>query len=124
MTRVYVAGKFEEKPEVRRVQDLVRAAGHTVSCDWTVHDDSGVPADERAGYLQRCAQEDWSGVERADAVLVLNHPNLHGGMLEVGLALAGGRDVLLVGRPLRDSIFFYLPEVRCFDTAEQAVEAL
>ncbi|KKM08289.1 hypothetical protein LCGC14_1725420, partial [marine sediment metagenome] len=33
--RIYVAGKFQEKTAVRRVQAILRGAGHTITHDWT-----------------------------------------------------------------------------------------
>ena len=36
--RIYVAGKWQEKPQVRAVQEALIAAGHTITHDWTAHD--------------------------------------------------------------------------------------
>lgn len=83
---VYVAGKFEETPLVRSVQDAILEAGFSISHDWTPLDawaeGSNVPTDVQHGI--RCAAADLRGVRAAKIVVVIPHPHMKGGYVEVG----------------------------------------
>lgn len=122
--RVYVAAKFEEATRARGVMAELEIAGHTITHDWTGEDIERFPRD--AAYRQRCAEEDLRGVRTADAVVVLNHPLLFGGAAEMGMACLLGLPVYVVGRHIRENIFYNLPNVvTLFDDADvvPAIEA-
>lgn len=122
--KVYVGAKFEEKGNAREAQAALRALGHEITFDWTVEDDSGLSGDERELYWRACGANDVDGVRRADAVLLLNHPLAFGTMVEFGLALAWGKPIFLVGADIRNTVFFWVPGIRRFNTVEQAVRAI
>lgn len=124
---VYVAGKFEEGVRVREVQEKLRLLGFEVTHDWTREDPAGRTGVELEVYLQHCALKDVEGVETADFLLVLNHDRAFGAMVEMGLGLAWGRVIYLVGPQIRDNIFFHLPPghgMRCFPDVETALAAI
>lgn len=124
---VYVAGKFEEGPRIREVQERLRLMGFEVTHDWTREDPAGRTGDDLAAYLQACAEKDVRGVEDADFLLVLNHDRAFGAMTEMGLGLAWGRVIYLVGPQIRDNIFFHLPAeagMRLFPDVETALAAI
>lgn len=105
--RVYVAAKFEEAPNVQKVYEKLRARGHKITYDWTNED-----ADKFknvAGYAEGCAWKDYWGVKECDAVLLFNHDRLFGGATEMGIALGVGIPVYVVGRSIRENIFFNMP---------------
>jgi hypothetical protein len=115
--KIYVCSKFEEKPRCRAMQELLRNAGHEITLDWTQFEDppgwdgdvaTATPA--QAEFLCGCAQKDWAGVLNADLVVVLTHPNLRGGLIEMGIAIANGIPVIAVGPHYR-TVFFLLPDV-------------
>lgn len=63
----------------------------------------------------------------ADALLLLNHDRAFGAMVEMGMAIARGIPVFVVGHKIRDNIFFHLNSdfgVYLFDTVEEAIQAL
>lgn len=102
---VYVAGKWEEKERVRAVQAEVESCGWGVSHDWTNGDASRIPEE---------AEADLDGVDGCDAFLLLWHPNLRGGLAELGAALALGKAVVVVGAPADcegTCIFYQHPRV-------------
>lgn len=105
--KIYVAAKFEEGPKVQKVYEKLRARGHKITHDWTTED-----ADKFKnvnGYSEQCAKSDYYGVLEADAVLLFNHDRLYGGATEMGIAIAAGVPVYVVGREIRENIFFNLP---------------
>lgn len=121
----YVASKFENKEEVRRVQKLLREAGHSITHDWTVEDATGLTGEVLEAYLRRCAEKDLAGVENCDFLFLLNYLHCAGSYTEFGMALALRRLVVVVdGRDPTKSrnIFFHLPNVYHFTSVEAAVD--
>lgn len=117
--KIYVVGKFEDVYEVRKVMHFLEGRGHEITHDWTPMNDSAIEGAERLDYRRACAHADIVGVVEAEAILVLNHPNLHGGMLEIGYALAIARPIYLVDRAARDSVFFEIADVHtCANLAD------
>lgn len=103
--KIYVAGKFEEKRAVRQLQDALIAEGHSITYDWTKHEDA--TADKAS-----CAVNDLVGVVDADAIILLWHPGLKGGLVELGAALALEKVTIVVGCPKdQPCIFFHHPEI-------------
>jgi nucleoside 2-deoxyribosyltransferase len=126
--KVYVAGKFQEKERVRRVQALVREYGHEITCDWTVEDDSLFDGEALRAYWRRCAQDDVAGVRACDALILLPHARGKGLWVELGIALALNKRVIVVGFDGDDShqpcIFCKLPQVEWAPDGQAAVEML
>lgn len=69
--RVYVAGRWTRKDEVRRVQQMLRGAGHEITHDWTQAEDPARdwPPAYVAKYLAEQASDDLTGVQDADVVV-------------------------------------------------------
>ena len=89
MSRVYVAGKWEDREKVRRVQARLRALGDTITHDWT--NSREIDREE--------ALRDIEGVKQCDMlVAVLSEEYNHRGTwVEIGAALALGRPVYIIG---------------------------
>lgn len=122
---VYVAGKFEETAAVRAVQQRVRDLGCSISHDWTGEDPAGRTGAELEAFLAGCAQADMDGVLDADLIIVLNHDRLFGGAVEMGMALAYGKIVMVIGPQVRDNIFFHLASgPLLYPDAETCLQAL
>lgn len=124
---IYVAGKFEEKARVREVQRQLEDLQYYITHDWTKEDAGTLQGDALEAYLAQCAANDYTGVRDADAVLVLNHDRAFGAMSEMGMAIAWGIPVFVVGHKIRDNIFFHLGSdygVYCYDTVDEAIEAI
>ncbi len=124
---VYVAGKFEEVAAVRAAQAALQDAGFGITHDWTGESSAGKSPEEIGPFLEICAENDYVGVTEADAVLLLNHDRAFGAMVEMGMAIARGIPVFVVGHKIRDNIFFHLNSdfgVYLFDTVEEAIQAI
>ena len=103
--RVYVAGKWEEKERVRQVQTLLRKAGHTITFDWT----------KSAGLgLEKQASRDTVGVLTADAFVGVFEKDLpyRGAYTELGMAIATGIPIYILGHAADLNIFVNLPRVK------------
>lgn len=126
--KVYVAAKWERKDDARACFAELRRFGHVITHDWTAEDDAGMtPGPEHDSYLAKCADLDVQGVCRADALIVLHHDALAGGLVEMGMALAfQDRPVIVVGAAgaARQPIFYRLPRVAHVATMEEAVVML
>lgn len=122
---IYVAGKFEAKEEVRRVQNLLIDGGHTISSDWTQESTEGLEGEALQAYLAECAVKAVNGVLECDVMVLLTHELGKGMYTELGLAIAYGRVVYVVGRTR--NIFYNLPQdygIKIFGTVEAAISAL
>lgn len=111
--KFYIAAKFEDKENVHRAIQLLTEAGHTVPYDWT----ASTTADTEQ------ALKDLEGVKGADALLGLfteNH-NYRGAVMEVGMACALGKYVIIVGDWLDGCIFMHLYNVFRVNSIEKAV---
>jgi len=116
--KIYVAGKYEERRRIRRLMVELENMGHTISSDWTVH--------EMYHDLAVCAQEDYEGVRNCDAlVAIVDIPLKYQGLwVEVGLALAWGKRVLLVGEFGESCIFSKLPWISKYPTINDLLNHL
>lgn len=122
--RIYVASKFENTAEVWKVMDALKAAGHTITHDWT-HESVG----ERQGaeldlFLLDCAQKDMTGVETADALFVINHEKGKGMWTEMGMAIAWSKPVFFCCPERAYNIFCRLPGVEEFKTIDEGLQAI
>jgi len=106
---IYVAGKWEEKEAVRTVMAQLREAGHYITYDWTV-----IESDGTRKQVEEQAKADRAGVISADAFVGVFEKDLaySGALSEMGMALAMGIPVYLIGHAIDRNIFTKLPEVR------------
>lgn len=104
MSRVYVAGKFEDSERVREVQAELRDLGHEITYDWT----------RQAQVSVEQARADISGVMTADfLVMVLEKEYPYKGTwVEMGIAIGGGLPIFVLGSAwAKENIFLRLPSV-------------
>lgn len=127
MANVFVSGQIGDVTSVRRVQAAFRAAGHTITHDWTRNE----TGDQLLGGRQakfdqpeesaRRAVKDMQGVIDCDVYVICTDNQAPGkGMyVELGAALAlhATKDtpqIYLVGEMAHASIFYFHPAVvRC-----------
>ena len=120
MPKVYVAGKFEEAPLIRDIQELFCRRGWTITCDWTVDKPT-----EELDKLKSCAQRDYEGVETADLLVFFaaNKLPYRGAFVELGIALGKNIPTAIIGHGIDSCIFCNLPDVVKFDTVAQLMES-
>ncbi len=135
--RIYVAGKFQEKSQVKQVQIALKNVGHEITHDWTVHDmgrhESQEPTDVQIGAhwydpeeLARQALGDLRGVQTADVIVIcaINPHRYSGTLTEMGIALGCGHRVLIIGDCIDGNIFTWLPEVKVYPSVAEVIDAL
>lgn len=107
--KFYVATSMHNKSAARAAMDLIEASGHEVTHDWTWEDASsftqGTPVFE--AYLEHCGRQDLRGVQKADAVIVLAHPEMRDTRAELGIALGMGKPVFIVEPGKTHSVFYF-----------------
>lgn len=87
--KIYIASKFENWPNVRKLRDALIAAGHEITHDWT-----NTLGYDDAAHAAEIAEQERSGVLAADLVIVML-PGGFGTHTEMGMALAAGKRILL-----------------------------
>lgn len=130
--RIYVASKFQNKVNVKKLQNLLVLAGHEITLDWTAHDDSHLKGNEKYLYHMECAVECKRAVESADLLIFLaDKRRMAGAFVELGMAIGFGKPILLIGalgKEIQECIFFEMPPVEGqymhVDTIEEAVGAV
>jgi nucleoside 2-deoxyribosyltransferase len=97
--KIYVAGKWQEKAYIKDVMQRLESYSHTISYDWTKHNDG-----DDAKY---CAQNDLDGVASADIMIAIVQKSFpyKGVYVEIGAALALDKAVYLIGNGIKDCIF-------------------
>jgi nucleoside 2-deoxyribosyltransferase len=121
--RIYVASSFENKEEVRDLYTCLEILGHTITCDWTDHE-------EPYNYqqLQQWALDDAEGVEHCDALVALIAPGRtqQGTWCEIGMALAWGKPVTMIGiePTLGKPIFAHLPGIAFYPDLKTFIRVL
>jgi hypothetical protein len=116
--KIYVIGKWEEKPRVDAFMRKLERLGHEITYDWTRVD--GTKAD-----VVNEARNDLDGVLNAQLVVCLYHPKARGGLVEIGAALSNGKPVWLVGAPpLGEDTCVFLSLCNYIADEERALEAL
>ncbi len=95
---VYVASKFENYMRVREIQDQLRAAGHTITYDWT----------QCAVMDAVQARKDLFGVLDAEAVVLIVEEDLsyRGALVELGIAMGAAIPVYVLGTALDETCIF------------------
>ncbi|MDR1191799.1 MAG: hypothetical protein LBK60_09100 [Verrucomicrobiales bacterium] len=124
--KVYVAGPYSRKTELKQHAERLRAEGHVITASWLYRpevDDGGFGDEQKT----LAAAEDFVDIKRADAVLNFTEPpgtvNRRGGRhVELGLALAWGKAVVCVGEC--EHVFHYLSQIVWCGNVEAAASVL
>ena len=127
--KLYLAAKFEQKMEMRKIRNFLQNDGHEVTSRWIdvehEEDKSHTVTDEmRVEY----AAMDVADVLAADALIAFanprNEPAIGGGRhVEFGIALQAGRDIIVVG-PKGEHIFHWCQDVIHVDNVNDLANML
>ncbi len=127
MGKIYLAARYSRREELCGYREQLRGLGHTVTSRWLNGnhqvDDQGLSVEAAREERERFAREDHEDVMAADWHINFTEPprasNSRGGRhVELGLAIAAGQHVWIVGP--RENVFHCLPKVRVFDTWDEA----
>jgi nucleoside 2-deoxyribosyltransferase len=102
--------------EVRDVANFLEDAGHSITCPWWK---SKAPTVEEA-------QKDIQGIEDCDVVIGLfDKPYIYkGAILELGMAYAWNKHILIIGNELDSMIFMLLPRFIKVKNLKQALKVM
>lgn len=127
--RIYVASRFKNYRESRRLMDELTGMGHTITCDWTRTDEF----DEHGELLLTetqfevtpvqqfvYAHQDMRGVFECDTLVLLADDDMCGAYMEVGMAIILSKTVCVIEMK-RWTIFYSLPNVRLFGSREEFI---
>lgn len=123
--RIYIAGASSEPERVRRWMNAARAQGWYLTLDWLALVDAQGTAN--AGMCdedrESAAAADWRAVREADVIWVLAPERASiGAWVELGMAIALGKRIVLSGSTRERTIFGALGAE--YSTDELAFEAL
>lgn len=127
--KIYVAARFYEKDEVRRIYRLLLAKDHQITADWTLHENIK-PYSQNPVIAGEYASEDIDGVTSSDAFILLTGEKVGGGVSsELGAAIASYEafehpKIYIVGPYFDNSVMYYHPAVNRRDTIEEVLSEL
>lgn len=126
--KFYIASRFGNKDRVREVYEALRAKGHEITTDWTVHT-AIKPYGNNVDLAKEYAMEEVSGVGDCDVFILLGDEGGTGMYIEMGMALSratkeGTPKIYIVGEHNERSHFFFHPTVTRKDNLEEVFEDL
>lgn len=108
--KIYVAGPWVNKSDLKVVADKLRQEGFEVTSRW--HDtslNSNIYEAEKH-VMQDEALKDFEDINKADTLVYLNLAKSEGKATELGIALAKGYAIYVVGGKL-NNVFLHLPQI-------------
>ena len=122
--KYYIATKLENHPAHNSLRDLLNAAGHEITYDWTDH---GPVYSHGLSRVQEIAIAEAQGVLDADFIVAL-WPGGRGTHVELGMAIAAGKPVIFVSdvnahheASSETCAFYHHPFVRRCNRAEEVL---
>lgn len=129
--KIYLAGSWARRAEIREHARKIEAMGHTVTSSWLSHSqydshDDGETVTLERGVLQELADQDLRDVDAAETLVAFTEQpgttlSRGGRHVEFGYALAKGLRLLVVGP--EENIFHTKAAAR-FDTATDLMDYL
>ena len=107
--KIYVAASFPRREEARKLGIMLEDAGHEITSGWMMLINKSYFGDDWAGEVE--ATRDLQDVRDCEVLVSFIGDELtHGGRhTELGIALALGRRIILIGE--KEQVFHYHPAV-------------
>jgi hypothetical protein len=127
--KFYVAARFTEKGQVKKIYKHLQEKGHEITADWTLHK-TIKPYDKNAAIAKSYAIEDMNGVINADVFILLTSEHTGAGSAgELGAAIlsqvkTGKPKIYVVGMRMDNNFFYFHPAVIRKNTIEEVLQAL
>lgn len=115
--KFYIAARFTEKDEVRRIYDILVTKGHKIAVDWTKHK-TIKPYDKNSKLAAEYAIEDMNGVINCDIFVLLTSENTGSGSSgELGAAILSKikfnkPNIYVIGNHFGNNFFYFHPVVK------------
>lgn len=113
--KLYIAGKWSEREEIKKIMEMFELRGHIITVDWTNH----IHSTKSKEY----AIEDIQGVKDCDVLIAyMKTPGIFykGCWVEIGAALALDKRVIIIGHEV-SSVFLGHPNIHVFNSKEEAL---
>lgn len=112
--KIYLAALFSLRPEMERIADRLKGAGHAVVARWVYGGEEGLSREQIAVL-------DLEDVDACDLIISFTYPRgtmTSGGgrHVEFGYALAKGKRAILIGE--RENVFHHYPGVETYPSLE------
>lgn len=127
LRRFYVASSFRNIVNVRYVAQTLESRGYVNTYDWTQNASARDAGTVTLGDLRSTGQQERDAVIGADVVVILL-PGGKGTHVELGIAIAQGRRIILhspdeiINNLETTSTFYHLPELeKCHGTLDDLV---
>ena len=117
LVKCYVASKFENKEDVREIMYALIEHGHSITEDWTHStEENNIKA----------ALADKRGVEECDTFIGLFNINANykGAYIELGMAIALDKEIIIIGPHADRSTFIHLPGIHKYATIADFVKSI
>ncbi len=111
MTRFYVAGKWQDRKNCRKLMDELQGLGHAITYDWTIDEENA------EGYPVLNTINDLRGVQICNAYVgrFVEENHYRGALVELGIALGLGKLIYIIGHCEDACIFTNHPSVQHFE---------
>lgn len=116
--KLYVAGPWARRDEVRAARDQFAAAGFTCTGRWIDSHHQGNLLDDEDVMAQE-AMNDIEDVLNADILVIVNLEKSEGKAAETGIALMAQKGIILIGEKTNVFHFLNFPKVQ---TIEEAIK--
>lgn len=121
--KIYVAAPWVHKDEADTVAEELTGKGLSVVSRWhhSEHDKNIYEAPVKVMFEE--AQKDFLDILEADTLVYLNLAKSEGKATELGIALARGYDIYVVGGT-QNNVFLHLPQVNHKESLEEVIQCL
>ncbi len=118
--KFFISGKFEDRLNIRYLQNELKKMGHEITEDWTYHEYSD------KGYPEEYAISDIEGVSKADTFVgrFVADYNYKGAFVEMGVALGQGKRCFVIGHAIDSCIFLHHPLVRRVESDKEFLKLI
>lgn len=122
--RYYVSGKFDDDTGVGRIITALADNGFRLTLDWRKLDVRN-PYRDNPEFNRVPAHRMRTAISQAEVFVLVGAPNLHGALIELGMALSDPRPAVvhLVGQT-HQSIFDTLSGVQHWHTVDAYIESI
>jgi len=125
--KLYVSGQWFKKPQIQQIIEKLHKMGHSITRDWTLIE-MGNTSNPAVGKYARLNA---NAIKNADILLVImtdtEYP-YRGTFTELGVALGCGTQIFIVcpftEGYCRTNCYFNHPDIRHFETVDEALETI
>lgn len=114
MSKVYLGARLRRIPELKVIRDSMAERGHEVVSSWIDADDSVVVNNDYSlpeNIRKELAARNANDIARCDTLVAWVEPTVRGLLVEIGIAWALGKKIIMVGNPNEVTPTIELPGV-------------